>query len=59
MFMSEIVCINIHFLASSCLICMTLCLIWIKKEVKDTVDKEALFRVMGKCFELHQVSISN
>ena len=27
----------------------------VAKEVKDTIDKEALYRVMQKCFEMHQI----
>lgn len=26
------------------------------QEIKDTLDKEALYRIMGECFEIQQVS---
>ena len=27
----------------------------VAKEVKDTIDKEALYKVMEKCYEMHQI----
>ena len=29
------------------------------QEVKDTIDKEALYRVMVQCFDMHMVSVLN
>ena len=27
----------------------------VAREVKDTIDKEALYRVMHKCYDMHQI----
>ena len=27
----------------------------VAKEVKDTIDKEALYKIMQKCFDMHQI----